>query len=563
MANEVLRQREYYDRRLSALTTERASWFTHWREISDYLIPRRGRFLVTDRNDGSKKNQKIIDNTGTIALRILASGMMTGITSPARPWFRLSTPDRGLLEFQPVKVWLDTVEEIMRQVFHASNLYKVLPVLYSELGAFGTGVMAEWSDFEDVARFRVYTAGEYYLACNSRMDVDTVYREYSSTVSQVVNMFGIERCSRAVKDAYDKGNYDDWVDCVHVIEPKENMSVHPEVARVPHPWVSVYYDKGDEDRQLLAVEGYNEFPVFATRWTVLNPDVYGRSPGMDVLGDVKQLQIEQKRKAQAIDKMVNPPMQGPASLMHRPKTVLPGGVTYVDQAAGQGFKPAYEVNPRIEALLADIQEVQNRINRGLYADLFQAMLLSDRRMVTATEVAEKHEEKLLALSPLLESIHSDCLRPLIDRTFNIMLRAGILPDPPQELQGMKLDVEFISLLAQAQQQVGTSSIERVAGFVGNLAAVNPDALDKIDFDSVIDHYSEMLGVPAEMIRSERQVAELRAQRQQAQAQQMQAEQAATAAQAALPAAQAAKVLSETEVSGQTVLDQMANLRGPR
>ena len=563
MANEILQQRDYYDRRLSALTNERASWFTHWREISDYLIPRRGRFLVTDRNDGSKKNQKIIDNTATIALRILSSGMMSGITSPARPWFRLSTPDRDLLEFTPVKVWLDNVEEIMRQVFHSSNLYKILPVLYSELGAFGTGVMAEWEDFNSVARFRIFTAGEYFLACNARMEIDTIYREYSSTVSQVVSMFGLDRVSRAVKDAYNKGNYDDWVDCVHVIEPKGDINKHPEIAAIPHPFVSVYYDKGDEDRNLLAVEGYNEFPVFATRWTVLNPDVYGRSPGMDILGDVKQLQIEQKRKAQAIDKMVNPPMQGPASLMHRPKTVLPGGVTYVDQAAGQGFKPAYEVNPRIEALLADIQEVQNRINRGMYADLFQAMLLSDRRMVTATEVAEKHEEKLLALSPLLESIHSDCLKPLIDRTFNIMLRAGIVPEAPQELQGMELDVEFISLLAQAQQQVGTSSIERVAGFVGNLASVNPDVLDKIDFDSIVDHYGEMLGVPAEMIRSDRDAGEIRAQRQQQQAQMMQAQQATTAAQSALPAAQAAKVLSETEVRGENVLDRIANMTGPR
>lgn len=120
---------------------------------------------------------------------------------------------------------------------------------------------------------------------------------------------------------------------------------------------------------------------------------------MDHLPDVRQLQHQQKRKAQAIDKMVNPPMTAPTSLKGKPSTVLPGQTTYVDPIQGntQGFVPAYLVQPRIQEMMVDIQEVQNRIQRGFYADLFAMMINSDRRQMTATEVVERHEEKLVLL----------------------------------------------------------------------------------------------------------------------------------------------------------------------
>lgn len=554
--------RQRFDRRLAALKEERDGngWLSHWRDLSDCILPRRGRFLSTDRNKGDKRNAKIIDNTATLAARTLASGMMAGITSPARPWFRLTTPDQDLKEFGPVKLWLHDVEQRMREVFARSNVYNALPVLYGELGVFGSAAMFVQDDFEDVIRAHPYTVGEYYLANSARLTVDTLYREFSLTVAQAVEQFvrrpsgamDWSRVSDAVRRLHDKGQLDGWVDFVHVIEPNPDRAPDMEDAR-NMPVRSVYFEKDADKERLARVGGFKRFPVMAPRWDVTAQDVYGRSPGMDCLGDVKALQVMQKEKAKAIQKMVAPPLVGGASLKQAAISALPGGVTFVD--GGEPVKqlaPLYQVNPQIQHLVADIEDHRRRIDRAFFADMFLMISQLERSQVTAYEIQVRQEEKLLMLGPVLERLHDELLDPLIDRTFQIMQDKNLLPPPPQELAGSDLRIEYISVLAQAQKAVATSGVERFAGFVGNLAAVNPAVLDKFDADQAVDEYGDALGVSPRIIRSDDDVAKLR----QARAQQ---EQAAQAAQMMQMAAQGAETLSRTDMRGDNALTRMLGM----
>ena len=273
---------------------------------------------------------------------------------------------------------------------------------------------------------------------------------------------------------------------------------------------------------------------------------------MDALGDVKQLQAEQSDKLKGIQKQVDPPMTAPTSLRNAATTTLPGGVTFIDMAQGQqGFQPTYQVNLNLQDLREDIAEVQRRVDRAFYADLFMMMARSDRREITAREIEERHEEKLLMLGPVIERTEDELLDPLIDITFDRCLEAGILPPVPRELDGVRLGVEYISILAQAQRMVGTAGIERLTGYIGNLAAVAPEVVDKIDLDQSVDEYGEMLGVPGRVVRTDEQVAEIRQQRQQAQQQQQAAEQA-------LAAAEGAKTLSEADTEGNNALTQLTS-----
>jgi len=543
-------QRSKFVRRWADIKNERSTYFGHWEELSEYILPRRGRFLASKRNDGSKKNGKIVDSTATMAIRTLSAGMMSGITSPARPWFRLATPDPTLMEVAEVKQWLFQSEKRMREIFSRSNLYNSLQTVYEEMGVFGTAAMLVQEDHDDVIRCYPFTAGEYGLANSDRLNVDTFYREFQLTVSQTVQWFSKENCSDEVNGMHKNGQLDKWVDIIHVIEPNHARETNKRDSK-NMLYRSVYFEKGGRGDKLLGDSGYEEFPVMAPRWHVTGVDIYGRSPAMDVLGDVKMLQIEQKRKAQGIDKMINPPMQAPSSLRGQAASVLPGGVTYVDSMQGTqgGFRPTYEVNPRLAELQQDIAETQNRIQHGFYSDLFQMLTLSNRRQITAREIDERHEEKLLMLGPVLERLHSELLDPLIDRTFNIMIRNNLVPPAPEELNGVDLRVEYISVMAQAQRAIGTGAIERLAGFVGNLAAAKPEVLDKFDADQSVDEYAEMLGVPPKIVVSDDDVLSLREQRAQAQQQQQQMEQVNQGA-------QAAKVLSEADTEGNNVLSNI-------
>jgi len=508
--NELPRER--YLKRKQALWNERSSWMTHWREISDHIMPRTGRFFDTDRNNGKKKHNNIINSKGTRALNVLASGMMAGMTSPARPWFRLATPDRDLMEFAPVREWLDQVSTIMREVFARSNTYNSLHQMYFELGGYGTSASFISPNFNDVIRHSPLTAGEYALAIDHEQRVSTLYREIPMTVAQVVQQFDKDRCSVGVKNQYTSGNLDKWITVIHAIEPRSDRDYTKKDAK-NKPFMSCYFEAASDNKTVLRESGFDRFPGVAPRWFVLQGDVYGSSPAMEALGDIKALQHKELRKAQAIDYQTKPPLQMPSSMKNMEVNSLPGGVAYVDTTTQQGgIRTQFEVQLNLGDLREDIALTERRIDSAFYADLFMMLANDTRSGITATEVAERHEEKLLMLGPVLERLHNEMLDPMIDLTFDMMLKSGILPQPPEELQGQNLQVEFVSTLAQAQQLVGLNSLDRFAMTIGSIAQMKPEILDKFDADQYADVYAQRLGVDPSVIVADDKVAIIRQQR---------------------------------------------------
>jgi len=514
MAEVTPRQR--MQQRWESLKTERSSWFEDWRDISEYVLPRSGRFFVTDGNRHARRCNSILDNTGTRAMRILPAGLMSGMTSPARPWVRLTTSDPELDESANVKRWLADVSRLMLMVFAKSNTYLALHTIYKELGAFGTGCNIIQSDFRNVIHNDPLTAGEYALAVDDRGEVNCLYREFQMTVAQLLGRFPKDSVSVTVRNLFDRGALDTWVPVMHVIEPRSDRDPGKRDAR-NMPWKSCYFEVGSNEDRFLRESGYRRFPVVAPRWEKGSGNVYGDSPAMEALGDIKQLQQEQLRKSQGIDYMTNPPLQVPTNLKHQATDLLPGGLTYVDMASPTGgIRSAFDVNLRLDHLLLDIQDVRDRINSSFYVDLFMMLANMDTHNMTATEVAERHEEKLLMMGPVIERLHNEALDPLVDATFINMMEARILPPPPDELQGRELSVEYISVLAQAQRAVATRSVDRYVMSLGTIAQMKPDVLDKFDADRWADSYADQLGVDPELIVPGDKVVLVRQQRAQAQ-----------------------------------------------
>ena len=553
MDGQPINRRQRLLARKSALWNERSSWITHWREISDYQRPRAGRFVVTDRNRGDKRANHILDNTAVFGARTLAAGLMSGITSPARPWFRLEIKDKDLMESGPVKTWLHDTAALLRAIFASSNTYRSLHTIYEELGLFGTASSIVLPNFNNVIHHYPLTVGEYALATNAEGEVDTLCREFQMTVSQMVEQFGKDNCSQTVRDLYNKANYDAWVDVLHLVEPRKQRDMTKRDGKNMR-FASIYLEPGkDNSDQFLSESGFQKFPVLAPRWVVTGNDVYGTSPGMECLGDVKQLQHQQLRKGQAIDYQVNPPLQVPTKYKEAAKARLPGGVFYVDSMGqNQGVRSAFDVNLNLQHLREDIVDVRERIRSAYYADLFLMLANDNRSGITATEVAERHEEKLLMLGPVLERLHNELLSPLIDTAFDYAARAGILPEAPPELEGMDLSVEFISVLAQAQRAVATQGMDRLLGTVSQMAAVRPEVLDKLNFDQIVDDYGDAYGVNPKIIVPDNEVAALRQQRAAA----MQAQQAAATAPQVVDSAKTA-----SEIDTGNLQDVLTSLQG--
>lgn len=548
-------KKEDFTKRLENLRSERSDFITEYKDLSDYILAHRGRFLVSDRNKdkGKKRNTKQINNTARISARVLGAGMMSGISSPARPWFRLAVGGLGIGDSNAVKVWLSRVQSIMYEVFAQSNTYNSLHVVYSDLGVFGTAAMGIFEDFNNVIRCAPYPIGSYFIGLNDKNLSDTLYREYQMSVGQVVKQFGIDNVSNSTKQQFEKGNTESWVTVVHAVEPNDGRNMMNPL-QGGFQTRSVYYELGTAAGrssqglraegapndsgadQFLKVSGFREFPMVTPRWDVVAEDVYATDcPGMTAIGDVKALQLGERRMYQALDTLVTPALQGPSSIINKLKdgSVQPGDKISTDDANAK-LSSVYDFRPDLNSVVAINDRAEKRIRTAFFEDLFLMLAQTDRREITAREVAEKHEEKLLMLGPVLERLHTELLDPLINRTFNILQRAGVFPPPPPELGNKDLRINYVSVLAQAQRLIATGAIDRMVAFTDGVANRWPEAVHKINILDTIDEMGESLGIDPGLINDNSVVAR-----------RMAADQAAAAQQAAMEQAQAAADIAST------------------
>lgn len=546
--------------RLMGLRTNRYSWWTHWRELADFFLPRRYKWLITPNQmgRGSPINQHILDSTGVIAARNLASGLVSGKSSPTRPWFKLKIGRMDSTQTSPTSLWLAECERLMYLIFAESNFYNSIAVFYYDLDIFGTADMLIYEDYENVIACYNPCLGEYYLDNDRKYQPTIFYREFVLTISATVGEFGYANCSETVRQLFDDptgaGKTREIV-IAHSIEPNDDgrsreFGFDPRFAFRECYWewggTASPQSGGTNATGFLRRKGYYESPSIAGRWDTVANDAYGRSPAMDALGDQKQIQLETRRKAQAIDKMVNPPLWADIQLKNQPASLLPGGMTYlsgVSQTGKPGIGTVYDTKFPVNDITEDLNEAKERIRKTFFNDVLQtASQYETRSNVTAVEWDMRKSESLVMLGPALERIDHEVLKPIVNRVFSIASRAGIFPPAPPEIAGRELEIEFVSMLQQAQQAAQSAGIERVLGLAGNIAAIDPAVMDNIDIDYALDKYSTLLNNDPKMIRSPDQLADIRQRRAQEQARQAQAEQADLMA-------KAGKTLSETQVGG--------------
>ena len=542
-----------FERRFLQLKQEYYKWLPMWKDLTAFIDPERGMWEGKLPNWGSGIDfERLIDATPTRASRVLAAGMQSGLTSPARIWFKLGVSDPDLSEYLPVREYFDTCEQLMMAVFSHSNLYDVFYQSYEELSVYGTACSLLLEDFNDIIRARNLTAGQYMLDSGADGRVNVFARFYWMTVAQLIEQFGIDNVTPQVQQDYKNGQLTRWIQVYHLIEPNDK--------RIPHrkdfkgmAYRSVYWEYGSPQTMFLKVSGFNEFPVMAPRWDVIGSDVYGKNcPGRLALGDSKQLQQTHTDKLIGLDKLINPPLSKPAGVDYI--NALPNGVTPSSSLnANQKIEPLYQINVPLGDIRAEIQALQQSIEKDFYVDLFLMIAQQSDTQETAYEVSKKYEEKLLMLGPVLERLYSEQLKPVIHRVFNMLNRAKLLPKPPQEIQGNELSTEFISVLAQAQKMIGITPIAQTMQFAGEMAQTFPSMLDNIDSDEAITQYAMMAGVPPKILRDPRQVVQMRQQRQKQQAAQQQI-------QAGLAMSQGAKNLAGADTSSNNALTAL--LGGP-
>lgn len=573
-ANDILERRRRYLVRWTGIKAERTRQWATWQSLTDYIIPERGRFMTSDHNK-TKDTKRILNGMPTKYLKSLAAAMMSGITSPARPWFSITLPDPEMAEWAPMRAWLYQTNERIRQVLALGNFYKAAAQgTYLDLGGFGTSCCLVEEDPIKVVRFTPLPIGSYGLAQDGQGHINTLMYEEPWTVAELVDEFGWENVSASVKTAYNASYYEQYVLVLRIIAPNPEF-IPGRADRLGKRWGSVYMELGgmgqasgsqlqpstDPVIGFLRDSGYEEFPVLAPRWAATGRDVYGTGPGHDALPDVRQLMKLESRSLLAVDKGVNPPMLLPESMRQRRVTMQPGDPTYVPSGTTQKVEPAQVVRPEwLDKNELKIRQAESRIGQFFFSDLVSMFIspspTAGKQPVTAEEIRAKQQENMLLLGPVLENLNDEFLAPLIQRVYSIMDRRGLIPPAPKEAHGMPLNVQFISILAQAQKLIHTTAKERVVAFVGQVAALQAtqnkgggDALDNLDTDEMIRLYVDDVGAPPTILTTDEIKAQTRQQRAQAQ-------QAAQQGQAMAMAAKGAKDASGASLEGDNLLTRM-------
>lgn len=522
------------------------SYKSQFREIFDHFRPRRGFYVRDDvRNTnggkvhGGKVNEKVVNSTTLRVSKNAQSGLQAGVTSPSRPWKKLGPPTSDLKKMPGVNEFFDETDRRMDYVLSKSNFYRATHTAYGDFVDVGVAALQIDEHETDVIRCQVHPIGSWFGATNADGKVDVFYRDYNPTGHELLSQFSIDELPEKLHADIKRAPFKRF-EIRNAIEPNPFFRDDiPVIGIAAFKYISVWWCKG-YDKKFIRVHGYHEFPVMVFRMAKSeNGDAYGYGAGQDALPDAKQLMFLEDQKCEAVDKMVTPPMQAPTALrMGGGVSLVRGKVTYHD---GPGkIESLYNVNLPIQYVQADIEIIQQRLSEHFFEDLFLMITQSVQRQTTAREIEERHEEKLIMLGPVLESINDELLDPAIDRIIGVMRRSGLLPQAPPSLSGLDFKVEYISILAQAQRAIQTIAIEQGVNFVSATAQAGwIEALDKLNVDTTIDEYWDRIGFPAKAARGEAEIVQIRDARNQKQSQADQLAMAGEAAKVAQAGAAAA------------------------
>ncbi len=557
----------HLEARMSSLRNWRWSWWSHWQLLAMFFLPRRNVWLVVANRmwKGSPINDAIIDSTATLAMETCASGMWSGLTNPTRPWIKLGSALPWIELDADGKEWLEDTEQRLYSVLAGSNFYTTMAQAFQDLTVFGTAPVIIYEDQEDVVRFYLPCAGEYYLACGARLAIDTLYREFTFTVTQIVEFATLDKCPEQVQKLWRQGggSLDTEFVVAHAIEPNFALDTRgrpggSQIDVVPgiFTYREVYWLKGIKSQEPLSKRGFRDKPFMAMLWSRVSNDPYGRSPCMDALGDTKQIQVETREKAEFIKKLTKPPMGANPELKNEPASIIPGHITYMSTDNNkQGFWPLFQMQAAaLSPMVEDIKGVAGRIKECLFVDVFMAITqMQGVQPRNELELTKRDLERLQKLGPVIDLVEGE-LKTCLIRVMNILERRRLLKPKPKSLANVPLKIEFINIARIAQRSAIGVSMKDMFTTMGELssaakAAGVPDPIRVIDLDKSVRKYADVNNYPSDCIFTPDEV------QQQDQIRAKATQQAQVPGQA-IAAVNAAKTLADTSTGPGTALSAL-------
>lgn len=484
--------------RFGVLKANRGTWDAHWQEIAELVFPNHARFSGAD-SAGTKRTQKMYDSTAVHSSEMLAAGLHGRMTNPAAKWFELKFKNKELNDDRDSSIWLSDSQLIMyEEMQNAKTAFTShMNEMYLEYCVFGNGILyiAENSK-KDSVLYKSISLSNGYIAENSDGVVDTLYRYISMSISQLVGKYGLKNVSEKVQKKYKDGKVDELVNVIHAVEPRSITGHTGHTGNLKFISVTVEED----EKHVLRDSGYDDFPYAAPRYYKAAGEVYARGPAVTALPDIKMLNQMMKTTIAAAEKIVDPALMVPDEGFINPIRTTPGGINYFRPGSKDRIEPL-QTGANIPLSLDFMEELRNRIRQVFFNDQMQ---LGHRPEMTATEVIQRTEDMMRMMGPILGRMQAEALNTIINRTFDILLKQGKFPEPPEQIQGQEIDIVYTSPIAKAQQQLEAGGIARVLESLNIFVSQDPTILQRFDTDEMLDAMVDMFGIRPSFLKPREQ-----------------------------------------------------------
>jgi hypothetical protein len=496
--------------------SKRYNFDHHWQEVADLVLPTR-EFNATY-TPGEKRRNRIFSDVAPEAADSLASALAGMLTNTSTRWFSLAPSNPRLKQNSSVKKYLHDATHLMLEYFDSadSGFAVASHEMYLDLVCFGTGIMTV-TDGQHGPRFQAKALQNFYLVDDDQGNMVEVYRYFKLPILEAYETFGddlSEKTLRAIKDG--DLDYSKEIEFVHVVLKRYERDP-AKIDNLNKPYASYYVEL--TGRHIVSESGFDRIPYLTPRWSKAPEETYGRSPAMKVLPGIKVANVMARNILEACELAIRPPIMMPANSIEGPLRTSPGSLIYYRQGTRDFPRPLVSgANPGVgEALL---QRQEARIEQAFFLDKLRTPQ-NDR--MTATEIMQRRQESLMFASPMLARLYSEFLDPLIGHTFESMVRAGVIPDAPEALQGRSLAVEYRSPMATSKRAAHTQSFMQAMQAVAPLVQVNPGVVQNLDSDRAFRDIFDAQSVDPSYLKDAREVEMMRQQQAQMQQAAMQAE----------------------------------------
>jgi hypothetical protein len=487
----------------------RSQWMSTWQELAEIFLPNRADFTA-EHTEGSERTDGLWDNGPQLSARGLTSAIATMLRPPGKQWFKAKAKKSQLNLVEEVRLWLYQVTQITYEALYDPrvNADKTLSEVDADLVVFGTGIgHVGWDKGKQHLVLKAHSLARTVLFCGKDGNPNGVASFSSPTLRQIVDEFGYDKLTEKMRDAYDQPepNLDQTYEIMHAVIPNADWKAFG--GKGKFAFASMWISVGCKD--LIDEKGFHDFPFFCPRWDTLTGETYGRSPAMIALPDARVVHAMAKTFLESGEFALRPPTWSYANMVQGELNLFPGGHTVVDMSGFQGTgSPINSV--QLGAFPDKIFEVYQQKNEQVAAAFFRDILelpSARNQDMTATEINARLDQFLRQAAPIFSRVEHTYNAPLVNRVFNILMREGMYPEPPEAMYEEDVEFEYESPIKVAREKAealkiveGMNMVLPLAQAQAELTGGPADILDNFDFDVIVRLVMAKADLPPQVLK---------------------------------------------------------------